>query len=39
MDPAVIGGVCVTLGDEIIDGTVRTGLDRLRKQLAEAPLR
>jgi F-type H+-transporting ATPase subunit delta len=39
VDPKVIGGVCVIMGDEIVDGTVRTGLDQLRKQLAEAPLR
>lgn len=39
VDPAVIGGVCVTLGDRIIDGTVRTNLDRLRKTLATAQVR
>jgi len=39
IDPAVIGGVCVTMGDRILDGTVRTNLDRLRKQLGEAPVR
>ena len=39
IDPAVIGGVCVTLGDRIIDGTVRTNLDRLRKTLATAQVR
>jgi F-type H+-transporting ATPase subunit delta len=38
-DPAVIGGVSVTLGDEILDGTVRTGLDRMRHQLEQAALR
>lgn len=38
-DPAVIGGVCVTMGDEILDGTVRTGLGRLRLQLERTPLR
>ncbi len=39
VDPGVIGGVCVTMGDRILDGTVRANLDRLRKQLAEAPVR
>lgn len=39
IDPAVLGGVCVTLGDRIIDGTVRTNLDRLRKTLATAQVR
>lgn len=39
IDPAVIGGVCVTLGDRVIDGTVRTNLDRLRKTLATAQVR
>ena len=39
VDPAVLGGVCVTLGDRIIDGTVRTNLDRLRKTLATAQVR
>ncbi|MFT5232997.1 MAG: F-type H+-transporting ATPase subunit delta [Candidatus Krumholzibacteriia bacterium] len=35
-DPAVIGGVCVTLGDKVLDGTVRTNLDLLGKTLGEA---
>jgi F-type H+-transporting ATPase subunit delta len=39
VDPAVIGGVCVTMGDKILDGTVRTNLDLLHKTLREAPLR
>ena len=34
-DPAVIGGVCVTLGDKVLDGTVRTNLDELGKKLGE----
>jgi len=38
-NPAVIGGVSVTMGDQIIDGTVRTGLEELRHQLGKAPLR
>ena len=39
VDPAVIGGVCVTLKDKVLDGTVRTNLDLLRKNLEQAPLR
>jgi F-type H+-transporting ATPase subunit delta len=39
VDPAVIGGVKVTLGDKILDGTVRTNLDLLRKTLEKAPVR
>jgi len=35
-NPAVIGGVCVTLGDKILDGTVRTNLDLLGKTLSDA---
>jgi F0F1-type ATP synthase delta subunit len=35
----VIGGVCVTLKDKILDGTVRTNLDLLRKKLEQAPIR
>jgi len=35
-DPAVIGGVCVTLGDKVLDGTVRTNLALLGKTLGEA---
>jgi F-type H+-transporting ATPase subunit delta len=39
IDPAVIGGVCVTLGDKILDGTVRTNLDQLRNTLGKAQVR
>ncbi len=38
-DPAVIGGVCVTLGDKILDGTVATNLNLLRKALSQAQIR
>jgi F-type H+-transporting ATPase subunit delta len=39
VDPAVIGGVCVTMGDKILDGTVRTNLDLLRKTLGQTQIR
>ncbi len=38
VDPSVIGGVCVTLGDQILDGTLRTGLNDLHSVLEKAPL-
>ncbi len=38
-DTAVLGGVCVTLGDKILDGTVRTNLNLLRKTLGQARIR
>jgi F-type H+-transporting ATPase subunit delta len=33
VDPAVIGGLVVTVGDTVIDGTVRTRLDQLKGRL------
>jgi F-type H+-transporting ATPase subunit delta len=39
VDPGVIGGVSVTVGDRILDGTVRSGLERLRALWLRAPLR
>ncbi len=39
IDPAVIGGVCVTMDGKILDGTVRTNLDLLRNKLEKAPIR
>jgi F-type H+-transporting ATPase subunit delta len=33
VDPAVMGGVVAQVGDTVIDGSVRTRLDRLRKVL------
>jgi F-type H+-transporting ATPase subunit delta len=34
VDPAVIGGVVTTIGDEVIDGSVRRRLEQLRSSLA-----
>jgi F-type H+-transporting ATPase subunit delta len=36
VDPAILGGVVVRLGDRLIDGSVRGRLERLRTQLASA---
>ena len=36
VDPDVIGGVYVQLGDKVLDGTVRTNLDLLAKDLGKA---
>ena len=33
-DPEVLGGLRVEIGDEVIDGTVRTRLDDVRRRLA-----
>jgi F-type H+-transporting ATPase subunit delta len=34
-DPSVIGGVLVSVGDLLIDGTVRTRFERLRESIAQ----
>jgi F-type H+-transporting ATPase subunit delta len=39
VDPSIIGGVCVTMGDQIIDGTIATGLGRIGHALEQSPLR
>jgi len=39
VEPAVIGGVKVTIGDRVIDGTLRTDLKRLRRSLSQADVR
>jgi F-type H+-transporting ATPase subunit delta len=33
VDPAVLGGLVATIGDTVIDGTVRTHLDQLKSRL------
>ena len=33
VDPSVIGGLVATVGDTVIDGTVRTHLDQLKSRL------
>jgi F-type H+-transporting ATPase subunit delta len=38
VDPSIIGGVSVTMGDWVLDGTLSTGLKRLRETLERAPL-
>jgi F-type H+-transporting ATPase subunit delta len=34
IDPGVIGGIRVEIGDDVIDGTVSSRLDDARRQLA-----
>ncbi len=34
VDPSVLGGVVTTIGDEVIDGTIRHRLEQLRTSLA-----
>lgn len=38
VDKRVIGGVVAVVGDRVIDGSVRTALDDMRKELMGAPL-
>jgi F-type H+-transporting ATPase subunit delta len=33
VDPSVVGGIVATVGDTVIDGTVRTRLDQLKSRL------
>ncbi len=39
VDPRVIGGVRVTMGDRVIDGTISTNLTKMRAQLSAADVR
>jgi F-type H+-transporting ATPase subunit delta len=39
VDPTVIGGVRVSMGDQVIDGTIRTNLTKMRAQLSAADVR
>jgi F-type H+-transporting ATPase subunit delta len=32
-DPAIVGGATIQMGDQLVDGTVRTQLARLRQEL------
>lgn len=36
VDPAIVGGVVVRFGDKLVDGSVRTRLKRLRRELEGA---
>lgn len=38
VDKRVIGGVVAVMGDRVIDGSLRSSLTELRKQLLDAPL-
>ena len=38
VEPAILGGVVVRIGDRLIDGSVRGRLERLRNQLASGAL-
>ena len=35
VDPTLLGGLVVRVGDNLFDGSVRTRIDTLRKQLIE----
>ena len=39
VDPAIVGGLVLRVGDVIIDGSVRSRIRQLRRRLATAELR
>jgi len=39
VDPTVVGGVRVSMGDQVIDGTIQTNLAKMRTQLSAADVR
>ncbi len=39
VDPSVVGGVRVCMGDQVIDGTIRTNLTKMRAQLSAVDVR
>jgi F-type H+-transporting ATPase subunit delta len=38
IDPNLLGGLVVQVGDRVIDTSIRTRLQRLRNRLLEAPM-
>ncbi|MBD3334338.1 MAG: ATP synthase F1 subunit delta [Candidatus Eisenbacteria bacterium] len=38
VDPRILGGVTVTIGDKVIDGSLRQELRELRRRMLETPL-
>jgi F-type H+-transporting ATPase subunit delta len=38
VDPALLGGAVLRVGDTVVDGSLRTGLARLAKQMQEEPI-
>ena len=35
-DPSLIGGIIIRIGDRVVDGSVRTKLERMARSLSEA---
>lgn len=38
VDPELIGGIVVRLGDQVMDGSVRRGMQEMRRNMLRAPL-
>ncbi|HEY8458975.1 MAG TPA: ATP synthase F1 subunit delta [Blastocatellia bacterium] len=38
LDPSLIGGASIKLGDRVIDGSVRAQLEQIRRRMTETPL-